>query len=125
MPDRLTQGLKWLARQRAAHMGSRVEYARGASSAPVAGASHGRTTAQVDDGRGGTVAVEVDDWILPAAALVLDGLPTFPQRGDRITDADGFVYEVQALGSEDCWRWCDGARVDIRVHTKLIERPQS
>jgi hypothetical protein len=62
------------------------------------------------------------DWILPAAALLLDEARIDPVAGDEIdeTDADGatLTWEVVPAGDEPCWRYCDPGNRLIRIHTK-------
>lgn len=122
MNDFSNYGQSWLSRQRAAHCGFDVTYSRGTSSATVAGATKGRRPVTVQDGSGMLLSVEMTTFRLPAARLVLDGVPVKPLRGDRITTGEGWVYEVQPVSGEECWEWVAGD-VDLLIRCKLVEDP--
>jgi hypothetical protein len=123
MPDLLQTGSDWLADQLKAHAGRPVVYQRGTQQVTVS-ATVGRTLLKLDDGYGGVQMEWTDrDFLIQAADLVLGGVPTLPQRGDQIRETQGgktFVYEVMAPGQEPEWRWSDGFRKVLRIHTKQV-----
>jgi hypothetical protein len=118
----LAQASDWLENQRTRHATSPVQYVRGSQSIEIA-ATVGKTTFEVDDGYGVLIRSESRDFLVLAAELVVDGVPTLPQRGDRIRETQGgttFVYEVTAPGKEPCWRWSDAFRKTLRIHSKEV-----
>ncbi|MEW4530215.1 hypothetical protein [Maioricimonas sp. JC845] len=122
MADLLEWGANWLEQQRTQHLTRTVTYRRGAESVDVA-ASIGRTEFEVDDGYGVRQTIESRDYLVLAANLVLSGMQTLPERGDRIEEtsaATRFVYEVLAPGQEPAWRYSDPYRLTLRIHTKQI-----
>ena len=114
-------GQQWLNSQLKQHASRTVDYKRGASSITVQ-ATIGRTLLKLDDGYGGIQMQWTDrDYLIAAADLVLDGLPTLPQRGDKIYETQNgltYVYEVLAPGQEPVWKWSDLYRSLFRIHTK-------
>lgn len=119
----LEKASQWLENQRTRHATSTVQYVRGSQSAAVA-ATVGKTTFELDDGYGVLVRNESRDFLVLAADLVLGGVLTLPERGDRIQETQGtamFTYEVTAPGKEPCWRYSDLYRQTLRIHTKQIE----
>ena len=72
----------------------------------------GKSTIDVIDANGFAVAANAVDFILKRGVLNFEPVP-----GDTIT-YDGDVYEVLPISPEGCWRWCDGYKTAIRVHTK-------
>mgnify|MGYP000511424066 CR=1 FL=1 len=62
-------------------------------------------------------------YLIAAADLVLSGVQTLPQRGDRVVETAGdqqLTHEVIAPGQEPCWRYSDPYRTTLRIHSKLI-----
>lgn len=96
--------------------GEPVTYCRGETSLAVtAWRSHVRGEADTDYG---VEEYEVWDFIMPASALAALGNP---QRGDRITDAGGEVFEVMPpAGTDKAFAWSDGAKTILRIHTKPV-----
>lgn len=127
MADLLQTGSDWLEDQRVKHLTRSVIYQRGTSSVEVS-ATIGRTVFEVDDGFGVLERIESRDYLILAEQLVLDGQPTFPERGDRIRETDGaktVVYEVMAPGKEPHWRYSAPYRKTLRVHTKQVDTEES
>ncbi len=123
MADLLRKSSDWLENQRTRHAASTVKYVRGSRSAELL-ATIGKTTFEVDDGYGVLVRHESRDFLVLAEALVLDGAPITPERGDRIEETQGqkvFVYEVMAPGKEPCWRYSDAFRKTFRIHTQQVQ----
>jgi hypothetical protein len=123
MANLLAKASEWLENQRRQFATSTVQYVRGSQTAEVS-ATIGKTTFEVDDGYGVFVRSESRDFLVLADELVLDGVPVYPQRGDRIQETQGaaaFVYEVTAPGREPCWRFSDAFRKTLRIHTKQVE----
>jgi len=123
MANMLAKASEWLEDQRTRHATSTVQYVRGSQTAEVP-ATVGKTTFELDDGYGVLVRHESRDFLVLAADLVLDEVPTLPERGDRIRETHGsmtFTYEVTAPGKEPCWRYSDPYRKTLRIHTREVE----
>jgi hypothetical protein len=125
MTDMLETGVTWLNQQRNAHMVKSVTYRRGQSSVSVS-ATNGRTQTKTIGDDAVEVSGQVDDWIINAADLVLDGRQVCPESGDQIRETVGsqtFVYEVRKLGNVsgigdgETWRFSDAFKQSIRIHT--------
>lgn len=101
-----------------------VTYRRGSDSVTLS-AVVGQTPVEREDGAGTTVRSVVRDYLIDAADLVLSGQHVTPQRGDRIEEASGHVYEVMPAisKSELPWRYSGPGRDVYRVHTRLIDKP--
>ena len=118
----LSNGAAWLAGQMQTHAAESVTYHRGTSMVTLK-AVPGSTSAEQTDAAGMTVGIELRDWIIQAADLVLDGVLTTPQRGDIIKVRRAFateVFEVLDLGSGPCYRPSDQHGCVLRVHTKPL-----
>lgn len=102
--------------------GVAVTYRRGEASVELT-AVVGQTPTERDDGTGTIVRSTVRDYLIAVSDLVLSGEVTTPQRGDRIEEPSGHVYEVMPVGSEPAWRYSGPGRDVFRVHTRLIDRP--
>lgn len=113
---RLRDALNRIREQR----GVTVTYARGSATVTLA-ATVGKTGQNQDIAPEGGVVIRtgVRDYIISAASLILSGSLTAPQRGDKITEGSS-IYEVMPLG-EDCFRYCDSGRTQLRIHTHQIE----
>ena len=123
MVDLLQKGMAWLESQRTKFMTQSVVYQRGEDSVEVP-ATIGTTVFNVDDGDGALLKFEARDYLILAADLLLDGNAILPKRGDCIRETSGsqvFTYEVMAPGDEPCWRWSDGYRQTLRIHTKQTD----
>lgn len=127
MTDDFKTGAEWLEAQRVAHLSAQVTYSRTAADGSVDScifnATVGRTPFQVSDSGGVLVEFIARDFTFAAADLVLmtAGANIEPQRGDRITDDSGAVYEVMHPSqSEQPWRWGDPYAITYRVHTKQV-----
>jgi hypothetical protein len=67
--------------------------------------------------------MQVRDYLIDTADLVLAGEQALPAKGDRIEEIDAskkHTYEVLPLGGEQHWRYSDPYRRTLRIHTKLI-----
>lgn len=104
--------------------GGEVTYARGNLTVTLT-AGRGRSSFDVVQGDVLT-RIESRDFLVAAADLQLAGVvQTLPERGDTITetDADGteLKYELLERQGEPVWRYSDEYRLQIRIHTKLIQ----
>jgi hypothetical protein len=123
MSDMLADAAEWLTDQHKAHVARVVEYRRGATTFSVR-ATVGQTLSSKKAEAGNTRTEYTDrDFVFAATDLLLAGLSMPPQRNDRIIDTEGgatSIYEVRPINNEPAYRWCDGSRSAIRVHTKRI-----
>jgi hypothetical protein len=108
-----------LSRMGPAAAGGTITYARGADSVSIE-ATYGRS--EFTSERDGVVTVEMNDrdFIVTLDDLILGGVVATPQRGDRITDAEGHIFEVLALAGAQVYRTSDAEGTRVRVHTKRI-----
>ena len=58
------------------------------------------------------------DWLLPISELAVEGSRIRPNRSDRITDANGVIYEVLPITEgETSWEYSSNQL--YRIHTKI------
>jgi len=118
--------MAWLEDQRTKFMTQSVVYQRGDDSVEVP-ATLGTTVFNIDDGGGALLRIEARDYLIRASDLMIGETPILPKRGDRIRETSGsgveqvYVYEVVGPGDEPCWRWSDGYRQTLRIHTKQVD----
>lgn len=59
-----------------------------------------------------------EDWLVDGSDLKIDGQAIEPTRGDEIEDvATGRRWKVVADGDEPCYRWTDGQKILLRIHS--------
>ncbi|MCC7407209.1 MAG: hypothetical protein IT442_04005 [Phycisphaeraceae bacterium] len=127
MTDLLAQGAAWLNQMRLAHLSQLVMYERGSDSVELA-ATLGTTSYEVTDNSGATVQAQAMDFIVSAAALVLNGAVTTPRIGDRIRLTQGTtqrVFEVLDLAGSGHYKPCDPTGQMLRIHAKQIDEVTS
>jgi len=115
--------MAWLEAKRTKFMTQLVVYQRGSDTVEVP-ATIGETVFNIDDGGGALLRIESRDYLICAADMVLGEIPILPKRGDRIRETSSdqtYVYEVVGPGDEPCWRWSDGYRTTMRIHTKQVD----
>ena len=119
MATLMQRGVAMLSRVAPAAAGGTIVYSRGAASVSLS-ATYGKS--EFTSERDGVVVVESNDrdFIFQLDDLVLSGTATIPQRGDRITDAEGRLFEVLALAGAQVYRTSDSEGTVVRVHTKRI-----
>ena len=119
MSDLLAQGAAWLTAQRRASASQTVTYSRGVATVSLS-AAIGSSAFSLDNGNV-VLTIESRDYLFAAADLILGGVQVTPLAGDRITEADGQVYEVLPMAGEPAWRHSDRQRTSLRVHTRQVE----
>mgnify|MGYP000879250865 CR=1 FL=1 len=122
MADLLQTGSDWLQSQRKAHTSQAVTYSRGEDEV-VLNATIGKTEYQVSDENGFEVTCEAVDFLVTAADLILSGIITLPQQGDKISLTRGgiaTVFEVMALAGQGHYRYSDSFGQTLRIHTKQV-----
>lgn len=120
MSDLLATGSTWLAGKLQGKAAKSVTYTRrGQAVGSGLTATYGRTVFE-QDSTTGVIRWESKDFIFDAADLTISSVVVQPENGDRITDAAGNVFEVLGDNGEPCFKYTDGHRVQVRVHTKQV-----
>ena len=120
MANRLAEAATRIRQRLQECASSLVDYRRGSQSVRLA-ATIGRFTAPMVDQAGFALSVQVQDFLVTASELRLEGVAVTPQAGDRITASDGAVFEVLEVPGEGCSRSTDGFDVGLRIHTKRVQ----
>jgi len=118
MVNLLNQAAVFLETQRVKVMTEPVTYHRGINTVVVK-ATCGKTNFTIDDEAGFTVGSHVVDFIIAASEMKFGDTVIVPRLGDVIVTADASQYEVVYLASDGCWRYSDGFKLSMRIHTKL------
>ena len=111
MADLFEKASSWLEGMRERHASRVVEYSRDGAIVAVP-ATIGRTVFEIAREYGPLEKTESRDFLISPKALLLNGNPILPARGDRITeriDDQLLIYEVMAPGSEPEWQRLAGA----------------
>jgi hypothetical protein len=111
--DLLAKGSLWLAEKQEKFCSSDIIYVHDGEHLLLS-ATYGRTEYEIQDEYGVKIGAHVVDFIIRTNAMSFD-----PTPGDGIIVGDT-EYEVMALGSHKCWRWCDAHHHLRRIHTKQI-----
>jgi hypothetical protein len=118
--DILKTGEQWLAAKTKAWASTRVEYTRVEASTYIK-ATKGRSEFDVPDVSGAMLRVETHDFIVQTDDLVLDGIQVEPAPGDRIIEAERYIFEVSSPAPGlPHWRWSGAHRLRRRIHTKYV-----
>ena len=124
MTDLMETGAIWWSNQLKESASRTVTYQRSPSVTVQLTATIGKTTFRLEDEQGFLTVFQSRDYSFETAELILAGAETRPQRGDRIIEASGHVYELMQLTSggtdEDIWKYADPYRIRIVVHTKQV-----
>jgi len=113
MSDLLAKAARWLAEKQEKFCSSDIVYVRNGEHIPLS-ATFGRTEYEIADEFGVKLGTHVVDFIIRANVMPFD-----PEPGDGIL-VGNTEYEVMALGTQNCWRWCDAHHQLRRIHTKQI-----
>lgn len=122
MRNMLEKASNWLETMRHRHTSVKVTYARDTLSEDMF-ATIGRTIFEVDSGHGILEKTDSRDFLILAQDLVLGGVRTLPERGDKVRETKGrtvWVYEVMAPGGQPHYRYSDPYRKTLRIHTKHV-----
>lgn len=128
----ISEGLDMMTVEAAAYLEESITYTRGANSVglgavvlptrqpdfSILGLAQANTTAFQ-----GNPENQGRDFSILASALILGGVLTHPQSGDKITatlNGAARIYEVETpAGGTYPWEWTDNER-RLRVHTKFL-----
>lgn len=106
----------WLPAMLQSAAGSTVSYRRGATSITLT-AVIGQTVFSSNVEGAARIERGDRDYLILVADLTLG----VPRIGDRITDANGLVFEVQTPETgEPAWRYSDPERAEYRLHMKRV-----
>lgn len=123
MADLIQEGTSWLADKMKSHAGQSVTYRRPSPAGTVTvTATIGETVVQ-QQGYDGVYMqrVESKDFLIKAEDLILNGSVSLPADGDQI-EHGGVTYQVTPIvDGEPAWRWSNGYRTVLRIHTQQIE----
>ena len=93
-----------------------VSYTRGGSTLVGINATVGRTPFEVVEGSV-MITRESRDYIIARTDLAIDGDMFAPASGDRITEADGRVYEVAAPRGFNVYESIGPDGTVLKIHT--------
>lgn len=122
MANLLNTSLNWLEEQRHEHLTREVTYERGAESVTLL-ATIGKSDFEQLDEFGVVHRAQARDFLVRVQDLVISGVTTLPEAGDRIREADGgvsYVHEVMSPAGQPPWKYSDAFRRTLRIHTKLV-----
>ena len=114
----LQQAEEWMATKMKAIDGRAVTYARGATSVAIT-VVVGATPITVSDTNGLLVESRIRDYQVLASDLAAFS-PAKPERGDRITELTGEVFEVVPQAGEPASRMIDTKGFIWRAHTQRV-----
>ncbi|MBX3444260.1 MAG: hypothetical protein KF774_17795 [Planctomyces sp.] len=101
--------------------GERIEYRRAGRVVRLR-ALIGRTATETTLETGFVSVGQLEDFLVGAADLDIDGVRFLPERGDQLVRVElpgQPVFQVCPNG-EDCYRFSDPARSQIRIHTQAM-----
>lgn len=120
MIDVIRTGTAWLRDQLKQFAATTVTYGREPTNTVSLPATIGRQAYRVNQTPGRSQLIFSDrDYFIDPALLILDGVLTTPQRGDRITDTDG-VFEVLPYNGEPEFVTIAAGKL-YRIHTKQVK----
>ena len=112
MADMFATGATWLAGQRDSFAARSVTYSRGAAAIAIL-AMPTAVSQQVNAEDGSLVVWEGRDYVVSYFGFE-------PLPGDLITDgAENFAVLIPP-NADDVFKWLDGSRTSIRIHTKRV-----
>ena len=121
MADLLQSGLTWLAGKLQTHASRAITYRRGVEQV-VVNATLGRKDFEADSHEG-RLYFRSNDFLVPAADLVVGGQTVLPERGDQIDvvlDGATVTFEVLAQDNLPPWEYTDPHQTLLRIHTKRV-----
>lgn len=120
MSDLIDNACAWLGTQRKAYASRTVTYSRAGITVSVLG-TKGKTEAELSTENDLLIDASIQDWLIDAEDLVLNGVAVQPADGDTIAETVGtstVTWEVRSPGDpEPTWRWADSFRRTYRIHT--------
>jgi len=121
----LRNAVGWLQTVRKASLSDLATYTR-AGLPPLTNlaVTPGQNDFVIDDGNSMRLASKLQDWIVTATDLVINGSVTLPLKGDRITIFQGAlagaVFEVQTPDTAEQPYKLDTTGQQLRIHTKKV-----
>ena len=123
MADLLESALTVLDTVQKAYVAQEVTYYRGASSVVVT-ATPATSEFEIVDVDGISHKIEMQDWLILKADLIIDSAVVEPLAGDQVRyviGSDTFVFEVQEIEGEPAFKYTSPYKVRYRIHTKQID----
>lgn len=123
MVDVLQTALAWLDGKQKTHQAQAVTYYRGSDSVTVTTTPGSSERELTDLEEGLTHRIDLQDWLIEAADLIIGGSVVEPQAGDRVHFTIGSVtyeHEVVELPGEPCFKYTSPYKMRLRVHSKLV-----
>jgi len=121
----LMQGCQQLAESLQRDASQTITYTRGDSSVSLK-ATKGKSQASLEELSGVSLAAQMDDWIIQANDLKLNGKLTVPRPDDEIESEFNdkkIRWRVASHGNpDDCWSWLDPNRIMMRIHVFEVGR---
>jgi len=127
MADLMKTGVVWHAAKLKSYLSQMVTYRRLSHTVSIV-ATFGDSGHEVVTPDGLVVEVHSRDFLFDVADLILNGVLTKPERGDKVefTDPDDgvkYTHELMSLSNEPAWRYSDPYRKKYRIHTERIKLP--
>ncbi len=114
---------QWLADRLKDFDSETVTYSRGSQSGQ-AQAVIGRTVFKVEDSRNRfRLNWNGLDFLIQSADLQTAIGSNIPAKHDRITRADGSIYDVEEVNGEPCYRFSDPYGIELRIHGARAKAP--
>ena len=120
--NQLRNGAAWLADQLDRFASVEVLYKRESLQIPMV-ATKGRSTFEQLDSSNMMVLIDSQDFIVTASRLSFNGQSITPRPGDQIIESSGSgttTFEVNAFGTNQCFKACDPFGIKLRIFTKKI-----
>jgi len=127
MRDLLNIGSKFLKKKMAESAAVRLVYRLDDTAGTPAisvRATRGQSIEQHAEADGSFVTFRAVDFLVPAEDMVNAGVAFDPRPGHRFIDttvSPAVHYEVCEIPGEPCWRYTDGHRNRVRIHTKQVK----
>ena len=75
---------------------------------------------EINDESGVSIVKRGWDIVVIASDLETNGVAFLPQTGDKLTLADGRVFEITDYGGMACYEYADSFGLTLRIHARII-----
>lgn len=118
----LARANAWLGRTMATHAGVDFLLVRGDHRTPIR-CVIGHTDAERTVDESMVMQTRLRNYLVDVVAYQINGRTAEPQRGDRIIEPGGAVYEILPPAGEPAWRYSDPQRTRYRLHARRVAAP--